>query len=465
MSNLNFDAVIVGGGSAGVAAAIACARHGSRTLLIEAGTSIGGDLISGLPMLGCLNSRGEWITGGVTRELLSACEELGGYIGPVFDWRTLWGVCFDPEAMRLSISRMLAEAGVTILLSSFACGVEMGEGGTVEAITVSGRGGPMSIRARQFVDCTGDADLVWLAGAETEKGAPARCPGGSFQPVSMVFQMAGIDVSAALEWVRGNSEQILLAENEIITKPQRECAEELARAGYPYFALSARGELLGGAIEHGEMYPCTAVFTTPISMARGEVAINSTRLAEIDATDARALSNAYLPLMNQIERCAKFLRKSLPGYGEASIIRIAPRIGVRETRRIVGEQELSTEAVAEGRKSIDGIAKGGHHIDIHGSGTYQKRIPVAGGKSYDIPYGCLIPRGLRNVLVAGRCISSTREANGSARVMGTCTSTGLAAGVAVSACQVRGVSDVRDLSIEDLREELKLAGAVLEGTA
>jgi hypothetical protein len=120
--------------------------------------------------------------------------------------------------------------------------------------------------------------------------------------------------------------------------------------------------------------------------------------------------------------------------------------------------------VYEGRKFDDGVAKGGHHIDIHGSGTHQKRTPVKDGRSYDIPYGCLVPQRLSNVLVAGRCLSSTREANGSARTMGQCMSTGEAAGTAAAMCTEFGWADVRQVPVQDLRQALRAQGAVLDGT-
>ena len=144
---------------------------------------------------------------------------------------------------------------------------------------------------------------------------------------------------------------------------------------------------------------------------------------------------------------------------------MAPWIGVRETRRVVGETVLTEADVLGGHKSEDGIAKGGHHVDVHGSGTYQKRTPVSGGRSYDIPYGCLIPKALANVLVAGRCISSTREANGSVRVMGQCLATGEAAGTAAAVCATEGWSDVRSVSTARLRNRLKSQGAIIDGTS
>lgn len=460
IQTIGCDVAVFGGGAAGVAAAIASARTGADTVLVEAGSAIGGDAISGLPLLGCCNSHGDWIVGGVARELIDACEAMGGYVGCIFDWRTMWGVCCHPDVMRLAIAEALERHGVCVLLNSPAVEVFLEEGGRVRSATASGRGEPISVNARVYVDCTGDGDVADLAGAPSELGDGY----GHLQPVSIVFQMAGVEVAVLLDWVREHPEDLVVAENPIIDKSPAECAVAIADAGYPYMAISAQGPMLSTAIATGEIDPCAAIFMSPTCMGTGEVVLNATRIADVDATNPFALSGSYLPLHRQVARLVSFVQARVPGFGEAVLSRIAPRIGVRETRRIRGEELLREEDVISGRKRDDGIAKGGHHVDIHGGGTDQVRIPVTGGQSYDIPFGCLVPRFVPNMLVAGRCISSTRPANGSARVMGTCMATGHAAGAAGAMCVAREHADVRELSVDDLREGLRTQGAVLEGT-
>ena len=158
------------------------------------------------------------------------------------------------------------------------------------------------------------------------------------------------------------------------------------------------------------------------------------------------------------------MKRRVPGFEKATLSGIASRIGIRETARIIGEYVLTEEAVVEGRKFLDGIAKGGHHIDIHGSGTYQKRVPVKDGNSYDIPYGCIVPKDLDNVFIAGRCVSSSREAHGSARNMGQCLATGEAAAAASAVCKEKGIAFAKDAPIAVVRERLKAQGAILDGT-
>ncbi len=453
------DVAVIGGGVAGVAAAVASAQTGARTLLVERDHFLGGDLVSGLPILGCCNSLGEWIVGGVLDEVLQRCRDLGGYEGRIFDGRTLWGVCVDPDVMRLAVVDLLQRHDVELLLGASVCAART-HGGNVTGLSVSGNACDEPIDALPFViDCTGDAAVASLAGAECVKGGPD----GQLQPVSLVFQMGPIDASALLAFIRDNPEEAILADNPAIDRSAEGCARDLYEVGLPYVALSADGDVLGAAIEAGEMYPCTAIFMSPTSLSRGEVTLNSTRLPGVDATDPRQLSSALPMLVEQVETCVEFARRRVPGFADATLTRLAPRIGVRETRRIIGDHVLRADEVIEAGRSGEVIARGGHHVDIHGAGTCQKRIPVQGGGSYDIPWGCLIPREFENVLVAGRCLSSTREANGSARVMGTCLATGQAAGTAAALCAAREMSNVRDLPVGLLQQVLRDDGAILEG--
>ncbi len=456
----HYDIVVIGGGPAGIAAATAAARSGAKTLLVESGPFVGGELLSGLPVDGCLNGLGEWIVGGIAAELLNACKALDGYVGSVFDWRLMWAICVDPEVMKLVTVELLARNMVSTLLYTFAQDVVV-DGGRVKGVIVANKNGRTFLTADFFVDCSGDGDAAVLAGAPFEKGGTA----GEFQPVTLVFRMSGVDYQAVLEFVRDNPEEFILGESPVAQdKTQAECAMELYKAGYPFAGLNAQAPLLRKAIETGEMYPCTALYMWPTSIARRELGFNTTRVANLDATDTRALSQSLSQLVDQVKMAMNFAKRHVPGIRNAYLSGVAPRIGIRETRRVMGEYVLTAEDVVEGRKFEDGIAKGGHHIDIHGSGTHQNRIPVKDGHSYDIPYGCLVPQSLANVLIAGRCLSSTREANGSARVMGQCMATGEAAGTAAAMCVECNWTDVRDVPVSELRQALKTQGAVLDGT-
>lgn len=454
-----YDVVVVGGGAAGVAAALAAARGGAKTILIEAGPFLGGELISGLPIDGCLNASGDWILGGVGRRLFDRSKSMGGFVEPIFDWRLMYGVCVDPEMLKLAIITAVGEAGLKTLMYSFVDSVIV-QDGRVQAVTVVNKNGRSVIRGKFFIDCTGDGDVAVMAGAEYEKGGKNR----QFQPVTLVFWMSNVDYGKSLAFVRDNAEEFILGESPVITKSKAECAAELHKAGYPFAMLSGKGKLLGQATESGEMFPTWSISMWPTSPARAEIGMNTTRVADVDATDPDALSAALTTLGTQVDLARRFMTNHFPGFEKAQLAGIAPRIGIRETRRIVGEYTLTAEDVLEGRKSDQGIAKGAHHIDIHGSGTAQERHPVKDGMSYDIPYGCLMPKQIENVYVTGRCISSTREAHGSVRVMGQCMATGEAAAVASVLAMKNGLNDMRDVDVAALRAELKRQNAVVDGT-
>ena len=455
----HYDVIVVGAGSAGVSAALAAAGNGARTLLLESGPMVGGELISGLPIDGALNARGEWIVGGVMRELLDASAELGGYVGPVFDWRLNWGVCFDPEILKVVIIEELARRGVTTLLYTLAQDVVVSNG-DVQGVLAANKNGRLHLTADVYIDCSGDGDLAVAAGAEYRHGGVS----GETQPVSLVFRLGNVDYREFLAFQRDNPDQFMLKENPYIDKTRAECAAAVAEAGLPFSVIDARGGLLGAAMEQGRMFDTTAVYMWPTSLQRSEVGLNTTRLANIDATDMSALSDSLATLTSQVRQCTTFLKDDIPGFARAHLAAIAPRVGIRETRRVVGEYELGTEDVLEGKKSESGIAKGAHHVDLHGSGRDQQRVPVRDGRSYDIPFECLIPRGLTNVLVAGRCFSSSREGNGSARVMGPCMAMGQAAGTAAALMAVNRWTDTRQVPVDQLRDNLRMQGGVVDGT-
>jgi hypothetical protein len=453
----SYDVVVVGSGSAGLAASVAAARNGARTLLVDAGPSVGGELLSGLPLNACLSARGEWVVGGIVRELLDRCDEMGGLVPPYFDWRSLWLVCVDPEIMKLACTMMVQEAGVELLLNTFAEDVLV-EDGRVTGLVVANKMGRTVVSAPVFVDCSGDGDIAALAGAPTEKGGA----GGVFQPVTMMFRMQGVETGPLLDFVVDHPEYVGLGESPATQALSKaECARRLREQNVPSVFFDGQRPFIADAIARGELHPCGILAVCPVSTARKEVSLNTTRIANLDATDPDALSKALPRLVEQVWTCVEFLRRRVPGFENAVFSGLAPRIGIRETRRVMGLEVLTGEDVLSGRKRLDGIAKGAHELDVHGAGQAHRREMIKDGGSYDIPFGCLVPRNLSNMLVAGRCLSATREAHGSARVMGTCMGMGQAAGTAAALCATAD-QPIRQLSVQALRDRLREQGAVLD---
>lgn len=462
MHTRHYDVVVVGGGAAGIAAATYAAKGGAKTALVDAGPNIGGELLSGLPIDGCLNQRGEWVVGGFLKDLIAECDGMGGYVGTFNDWRLIYMVCLDPEVMKLAAPRLVRRSGVDLYLYTFAEDV-VAHDGHVEGVVVLNKRGRTLLTADVFIDCSGDGDLCVQAGADYELGSGK----GDFQPITIVFRMGNVDPEPLLAWVRDNPDESALGESPFLCdgRDPAGCAQGLYDQGQPLVFIHPKGPTLGKAIAEGSMYPTALVSTTPVSSQRREVMINSTRIANVDATDSEAMSRAFNDLVDQVWMCVGFLKDRVPGFENAWYAASASRIGIRETRRIVGDYWLSTEDAMEARKKEDGVAKGAHHVDIHGSGTDQLRTAVADGGSYDIPYGCLIPNKVENMLVAGRCFSSSREANGSARVMGTCIAMGHAAGTAAAmSLQSNRRGEVREIPVPALRHRLKEQGSVIDGT-
>jgi FAD dependent oxidoreductase len=458
----HFDTVVLGAGCAGVAAAVSAARNGARTALVDGASMIGGELLSGMTIDGAINASGEWVNGGIVRDLVRECDRMGGYVGQFSDWRLIHYACYDPEIMKIAVARTVQDAGVTVFLHSFAEDVAV-EDGRVKGLIVHNRGGKTFLSGDVFIDCSGDGDLCVKAGAPFEKGGED----GELQPVSIMFRMSGVDTEPLLAFVRDHPEYVAVGESEAIRggRTDRQLVEEIYNQGQPCVFFKGDGPLLAEAMATGEMYPTALIMIEPTSSNRKEVCINSTRVSGVTGTQSDQMGNAMADLLDQARVCSLFLQRRVPGFANAFLSGTSPRVGIRETVRVMGEEILTDEDAITGRKRDDGIARGCHHIDIHELGVGQVRIPVADGGSYDIPFGALVPKKLKNVLMAGRCFSATRPAHGSARVMGSCMAMGQAAGVAAAIwLQSNRRDDMREIPAARVRARLREQGAILDGT-
>lgn len=462
LEHLSFDVAVIGGGAAGVGAAIAAAKTGSRTILVEAGPMFGGELLSGMSIDGVLNGRGEWIVRGVAEEIFEECRKMDGFIGPLHDFRLICYVCCDPEVMKIAVARVLHRHDVALALYTQVTDV-VTESGSVKSVVLTHKDRRTVLSAKHFIDASGDGDVAAMAGAPTEI-SDAK---GELQPISLMFRMSGVDNGPLLEFVRDNATSLAVGESEAVRAGRTD--DELAKAiydqGQPTVFFRGNGPFLGGAIQRGEMFPTALIMIMPTSKARKEVCVNATRVAEnISGLNAMDVSRAVPVLMDQVWQTSEFLKKNCPGFENATFAGMAPRVGVRETRRVMGEYVLTGDEAGSATKHPDVIAKGAHHIDIHQDGIRQVRIPIANGGSYDIPFGCLIPKKTVNLLVAGRCISTDRAANGTTRMMGQCLGAGHAAGTAAAMCVEAGYDDVRQLPVTELQQTLRRQGAILDGT-
>jgi len=397
------DVVVAGGGPAGFVAAIAAARMGMRTLLFERYGFLGGGLTAG----GVLNIRpfhvapGKVLMDGIPLEYVRRLEKLGATRFIPGDYIP---VQQDREVSKFVIQEMVLEAGVELLLHSYLVGA-MRDKDQVTTVLVENKSGRQAIRGKVFVDCTGDADLAWHAGAPWVKGDAE----GNLQPMTLAFAMSHVD------------------------RPPDE-------ATTPQDKKAIRGTYTSGGF-------------VPM-IAPDEVYANAMHI-HADCTDARDLTRAEIEGRREVMRLFDVLRQRAPGYKNARLRYTATQIGARESRRIVGDYTLRAEDVFGLADFDDAVCRGHHPVDVHGKpgqpGVVYKHLEP--GTSYAIPARCLLPQGVDNLLAAGRCISADREALGSSRVTGTCMALGQAAGT-IAALAAKRSCPARDVPFEETKKAL-----------
>lgn len=439
------DVLVVGGGPAGLGAAVAAADAGARVVLAERYGFLGGNATAALvmPLMSFHTQRpapekagattllptdhgpGEAVVAGVLGKLLERLVRAGGAIAPSLE--TGYVVPFDPEWFKIVALDLLDEAGVEFLLHAFASGVVCD--GKVSGVIFETKSGPLLIRARVTVDCTGDADVAVQAGAPFEIGRDD----GLVQPMTLMFRVVDFERAAFEQYVRAHPKE--------------------------WRGVHGLWELVRRATAAGELdLPREDIlfFATPHER---EVSVNTTRVTRVLGTDVWDLSYAEWAGRQQMRQIAAFFRKYVPGFESAYVAQSGVNVGVRETRRVVGDYQLNADDVLGARKFKDAIARGAYPVDIHnptGTGTVLKRLPP--GEAYDIPLRCLLPQKVDGLLVAGRCISGTHEAHSSYRVMPIVMATGHAAGVCAALAALGGRSP-RAVAAPDVQRELIRQGA------
>ena len=441
------DVLVVGGGPAGIGAAVGAAQAGARVVLAERYGFLGGNATAALvmPLMSFHTQRpaahgkgattllptdhgpGESVIAGVLARLLERLVAAGGAIAPSL--ATGYVVPFDPEWFKLVALDLLDEAGVELLFHALASGVIGGS--TVEGVVFETKSGPLAVRAGVTVDCTGDADVAVQAGAPFEIGRAD----GLVQPMTLMFRMAEFQRAAFQAYVKTHPNQ--------------------------WRGVHGLWDLVREATAAGELeLPREDIlfFATP---HEGEVSVNSTRVTRVLGTDVWDLSYAEWASRRQMRQIAAFLRRYVPGFERSYVMQSGINIGVRETRRILGEYQLDADDVLGARKFDDAIARGAYPVDIHnpsGAGTVLKRLPP--GEAYDIPLRSLLPRNTRRIVVAGRCLSGTHEAHSSYRVMPIVMATGQAAGVCAALAAGRGGGPC-EVPVGEIQRELLRQGANL----
>ena len=442
---------VVGGGPAGVCAAIAAARNGAKALLIESGNCLGGMATLGQvnPFMTCYDKDGDnMIIRGLFKEIVDRLVARGAAIDPgqvpagsAFTSYIVVGhnhvTPFDAETLKVVLDEMCCEAGVQVLFHSTFVSPVMDEN-RLTGLVIMTKGGLKLVKSDIVIDCTGDADVAYRSGVPCEMGDEAS---GRIQPVTMFFRIGHVDSAKVEADIDANRDNFYRKDGVNYRSFYWRVAQARANGDWDLQRVS-------------------------IGIFRGvredEWNINTSRIMGVDATDPDQLSRAEMEGREQVQQIFRFLRKYVPGCENAVLLSTPAHIGVRETRHIKGEYILTTDDVLHGVLFDDSILLAANSIDVHGrfGPMSNEYVTVENGEYYGVPYRCLVPLKVENLLVAGRSVSATSEAAGAIRVMPPCMALGQAAGTAAAQAAAAHISP-RQIDVQAPRDALRRQGAFL----
>lgn len=446
-----YDVVVAGGGVSGSAAAVSAARSGASVLVLEQSGYLGGTLTGcGVGPMMSFHAGEKQVIRGFMQELVDQLVTRGYSPGHVPDAKQYTDTItpFDAEGLKLVLDDILTCAGCDILFHTFAGAVGR-EGDAVTGITVCNKDGLNTVRGKVYIDATGDGDIAAWAGAPMTKGRPED---GASQPMTMKMKFCNVDIKALKAYVLENIDDF----------PHMKPHAELFEQDIP-LSLEGFDRQVAEAKAKGELSIARENILLFGTARNGECIINTTRIIGQDATDAASLSEAEIIGRKQCAELERFMHSHIPGFGNAILEFTGPSIGVRGSRQLSGLYTLTAEDIIERKRFGSVIAHSGYPIDIHnpkGEGTASTFMNER-GTYYNIPYEIMICKELRNLMVVGRCVSASFEAQASIRVTPSAGAIGQAGGIAAANAANTG-GDVRGINIKALQEALKKQGAYIE---
>jgi hypothetical protein len=431
----DYDVVVVGGGPAGIAAAVSASRHGARTLLVErygflGGMGTAGGVTNFAGLYGKREGEMTLLVRGVADELLARIDALGGLNKPQDGMQGRIRVrSYDTSVYKCAADRLLLDAGVELLFHALAAAVVM-DGARIAALVVETKSGRQAIRANAFVDGSGDADVAAFAGVPFAVGDGH----GSGLFPSTMFRVGHVEAARALAAV-GEFKAI----NDLMAQVRERDPEA--------YRFPREGAILRPQIDPREW----RANVTQIRNAEG---------GAMNGVDARQLSDGEVEGRRQIGEFFRFLKAEVPGFEQSAIVEIAPQVGIRETRRIEGLYALSGEDILSSARFDDSIGINAWPMEMHAAGRIEWAFPRDERRTFNqLPWRMLVPRGVDNLLVAGRCASMTHEGQSAARASGGCFVMGQAAGTAAAAL---GAGRFAEVEVPALQRKLAADGADLD---
>ncbi len=471
-----FDVIVVGGGTSGVSAAVASARTGANTILIERFGVLGGQMnVSGPPGFAYChlwNDHGEKCLAGIIEETHHRLEKEGHALPypPPGERNSQTYAFVDPDWWGLMIFEMMTENKVHLLLHSLVVDV-LKEGNTVRGVIVENTSGRMAILGKVVIECSGEGDIAVRAGAPYEQISKDEY---EIEPPSISFTMDGVDWNKFIRYVNEKPEELALGwQNE---EANKRLIEKLKKAK-DIMDLVSLGfifcrKLTEEAVANGDYHPFgdLGFFFTPRQGGKIQAIFqHSSQVYQCDATNIRELTAGEVEARRQVVIAAKAARKYIPGFENAYLTRITTCLRIRETRRIMGDYKLTMQDVIEAKKFKDVIGKsvmamGSHHIaTIDTLMLVPGWQPIKGGGSYDLPYRMLVPQKVENLLIAGKMVSTERDCY--LRFLPETMITGQAAGVAAGVCVKKGITPRQlEQDVTELQNVLLAQGAILFGT-